>query len=112
MASLRYPRSLEAVMAQAKGGGRHNGKVTSTLAESPIERTARAAAVEAEAELASLLAEIREHERAISARFYDLGLALKRIADRKLYGVRDHASLAALLRAEKLMSARQAIKLI
>lgn len=80
--------------------------------ESPIERGAREAAVEGEAELRSLLAAIREHEREIAARFYDLGLALKRIVDRKLYGVRGHASLEALLKAEELLSERQATKLI
>jgi len=72
--------------------------------ESPIERGEREAAVEAEAELRSLLAAIREHEREIAARFYDLGLALKRIVDRKLYGVRNHASLEALLKAEGLLA--------
>jgi hypothetical protein len=102
-------------MAKAKTMAKAKAKAkakTKTKTESPIEREAREAAVEGEAELRSLLAAIREHEREIAARFYDLGLALKRIVDRKLYGVRNHASLEALLRAEGLLSERQATKLI
>lgn len=80
--------------------------------ESPIERAARESAAEGEAELRSLLAAIRESEREIAARFYDIGLALQRIVARKLYAVRDHGSLEALLKAEGLLSARQAGKLL
>lgn len=80
--------------------------------ESPIARSAREAATEHEALLGSLLSEVREHVREIGARFYDIGVALKQIVDEKLYAVRHHRSFAALVKAEKLMSPRQATKLV
>lgn len=80
--------------------------------ESPIERAARTAAAGNEAKLASLLAAIREHVVEIGARFYDIGVALQQIVDEKLYAVRRLRSLAALVKREKLMSPRQAMKLV
>ena len=103
MAKAKGTKKAKATKKQGDGAARK---------ESPIEKTARAAAIDQEAALASLLGEIREHVREIGARFYDVGVALMEIVDRKLYAVRRHRSLGALVTAEKLMSPRQAAKLV
>jgi hypothetical protein len=77
-----------------------------------IEQTRRAAHERNLARLADLTAEIRRRMTAVVESFYDIGEALREVVDRKLYGVAGHASLAAWLAAEGILSERQAAKLI
>lgn len=77
-----------------------------------IEQTRRAAQERNAARLADLTAEIRRRMTAVVESFYDIGEALREVLDRKLYGAAGHASLAAWLHDEGIVSERQATKLI
>lgn len=80
--------------------------------KSLIERTRDEAKARASARLAELLALIRRRMGTVVESFYDIGEALREIVEKKLYAVADHKSFNALLTAERLMSARQAAKLL
>lgn len=77
-----------------------------------IARTQAAATERNRKRLADLLALVRRRMTEVVDGFYDIGEALLEILDHKLYAAEGHASLGALLRAEGLMSLRQASKLI
>lgn len=77
-----------------------------------IAETKSAALARNTARLAALLALIRRRMTEVVEGFYDLGEALREVLDKKLYAAAGHASLDAWLRAEKLMSVRQANKLV
>jgi hypothetical protein len=77
-----------------------------------IQQTKERALARNKARLAELLALIRRRMMEVVEGFYDIGEALREIVDHKLYGALDHASLGALLKAEGLVSLRQAAKLI
>ena len=77
-----------------------------------IERTKAAALAKNKARLAELVALIRRRATEVIEGFYDIGEALREIVDHKLYAVDGHKSLKGFVEAEKLMSDRQATKLI
>ena len=77
-----------------------------------IAETKSAALARNTARLAALLAIIRRRMTEVVEAFYDIGEALREIVDHKLYAVAGHKSLKVFLAAEKLLSARQAMKLI
>lgn len=77
-----------------------------------IARTRDAARSAHDARLTELAAVIRRKMAAVVEGFYEIGLALKEIRDRKLYTASGHATLSGFLKAERLVSARQAAKLI
>jgi hypothetical protein len=77
-----------------------------------IQQTKERALARNKARLAELVALIRRRVTEIVEGFYDIGEALREILDHKLYAASGHASLEALLKAEQLMSFRQASKLI
>ena len=87
----------------AKTGGDKRTLIEKTKADALARNTKR---------LAELVALIRRRMGAVVEGFYDIGEALREILDKKLYGVGGHAGLEAFLEAEKLMSYRQATKLI
>ena len=87
----------------AKTGGDKRTLIEKTKADALARNTKR---------LAELVALIRRRMGAVVEGFYDIGEALREILEKKLYGVAGHAGLEALLEAEKLMSYRQATKLI
>ncbi len=80
--------------------------------QSLIERTKSAALARNKARLAELVALVRRRMTEVVEAFYDIGEALREIVDHKLYAAEGHKSLKAFLGAEKLLSARQAMKLI
>lgn len=77
-----------------------------------ITRTRDAAQAAHDARLTELSGEIRRKMAAVVDGFYEIGLALKEIRDRKLYAAPGHKTLSAFLKAERLVSPRQATKLI
>lgn len=86
---------------------------TRTKAKSDlITRTRDAALARNRKRLAELLALVRRRMTEVVEGFYDIGEALREILDHKLFAVAGHKSMAAMLGAEKLMSFRQASKLI
>ncbi len=87
----------------AKTGGDKRALIEKTKADALARNTKR---------LADLVALIRRRMGAVVEGFYDIGEALREILEKKLYGVAGHAGLEAFLEAEKLMSYRQATKLI
>ncbi|HTJ81881.1 MAG TPA: hypothetical protein VL400_09145, partial [Polyangiaceae bacterium] len=62
--------------------------------------------------LDELLALIERRKERIVEDFYDIGEALKELAERELYRGRDYASFDAMLAAHDLMTPQQARKLI
>jgi hypothetical protein len=87
----------------AKTGGDKRTLIEKTKADALARNTKR---------LAELVALIRRRMSAVVEGFYDIGEALREILDKKLYGAAGHAGLEAFLKAERLMSYRQATKLI
>ena len=77
-----------------------------------IERTKAAALARNTARLAELVALIRRRMTDVVESFYDMGEALREVVEHKLYAAAGHASFKAFLAAERLLSARQAAKLI
>ncbi len=77
-----------------------------------IEQTRSLALARNKARLADLLALVRRRVSEVVEGFYDIGEALQEILDHKLYAAAGHKSLEALLKAEGMMSFRQASKLI
>ncbi len=77
-----------------------------------ITRTRDAALARNRKRLAELLALVRRRMTEVVEGFYDIGEALREILDHKLFAVAGHKSMRAMLSAEKLMSFRQASKLI
>ena len=77
-----------------------------------IERTKAAALARNLARLAELVALIRRRMTDVVESFYDMGEALREVVEHKLYAAAGHASFKAFLAAERLLSARQAAKLI
>jgi hypothetical protein len=77
-----------------------------------IEQTRNLALARNKARLADLLALVRRRVSEVVEGFYDIGEALREILDHKLYATAGHKSLEALLKAEGMMSFRQASKLI
>ncbi|MBK8695290.1 MAG: hypothetical protein IPN17_24210 [Deltaproteobacteria bacterium] len=96
-------------MATAKRGTRSAGKA----ARSGLIVATKAAALEAHRkQLATLERLIRRRLASVVESFYDVGVALREILEKKLYAVKGHASLADYLTATKLVSLTQAEKLI
>ncbi|MBK6531586.1 MAG: hypothetical protein IPF99_18850 [Deltaproteobacteria bacterium] len=96
-------------MATAKRGTRSAGKA----ARSGLIVATKAAALAANRKkLASLEGLIRRRLATVVESFYDVGVALREILEKKLYAVKGHASLADYLTATKLVSLTQAEKLI
>lgn len=92
-------------MAKAKtgaGGGR--AKL--------ITATKEAALAEQKKRLKALEALIRRRLVTVVESFYDVGEALAEVLRRKLYAAAEHASLEAWLKATKLLSVTQAMKLL
>ncbi|TAK32671.1 MAG: hypothetical protein EPO40_01835 [Myxococcaceae bacterium] len=87
-------------------------KAKATPKSSLIERTQREALARNTARLSALLTLVRRRMTAVVEGFYDVGEALREILDKKLYAASGHASFEALLKAEELMSKRQAMKLV
>jgi hypothetical protein len=77
-----------------------------------ITRTKDAALARNRKRLAELLALVRRRMIEVVEGFYDIGEAFREILDHKLFAADGHKSMAAMLVAEKLMSYRQASKLI
>ncbi|TAK18466.1 MAG: hypothetical protein EPO40_37465 [Myxococcaceae bacterium] len=77
-----------------------------------IVATKRASLAANTARLGVLTRLIRRRLATVVESFYDVGEALREIADRKLYAVSDHASFAAWVEGSKLMSSAQAEKLL
>lgn len=91
--------------AKAKRGtkARRSGLIVAT----------KAAALEAHRkQLGALQRLIRRRLATVAESFYDIGVALREILNRKLYGAAGHTSLAAYLEATKLISVTHAEKLI
>ena len=85
---------------------------TTKSAAGLIQRTKERALARNKARLAELLSLIRRRVTEVVEGFYDIGEALREIVDLKLYLAEGHANLGALLKAEGLLSLRQATKLI
>jgi hypothetical protein len=77
-----------------------------------IEQTKAAALARNTVRLAELVALIRRRMTGVVEGFYDIGEALREIVDKKLYAAAGHASMAAFLKTERLLSDRQASKLM
>ena len=84
----------------------------SKRAPSLIERTKTQALARNKLRLADLVALIRRRVTDVVEGFYDIGEALREVLDKKLYAAEGHKSLEAFLKAEAMMSGRQARKLI
>jgi hypothetical protein len=77
-----------------------------------LERTRAVAHARAVARLAELVALIRRRMTEVVESFYDVGEALREVVEEKRYAAAGHKSFNAFLKAEGLMSPRQASKLI
>ena len=87
--------------------------VTKAAGQSRLIVATKAAALEAhQKQLATLQRLIRRRLATAAESFYDIGVALREILEKKLYAAAGHASLAAYLTATKLVSVTQADKLI
>lgn len=95
-------------MAETPAKARRPAATKSAL----IERTKEASLARNRRRLGELLALVRRRVTEVAEGFYDIGEALREILDHKLYAAAGHASLEALLKAEGMMSFRQASKLI
>jgi hypothetical protein len=89
----------------------HHGEATKS-ATGLIQQTKERALARNKARLAELMALIRRRLTEVVEGFYDIGEALREIVDHKLYAAMGHKSLGELLKAEGLISLRQATKLI
>jgi len=77
-----------------------------------IEKTRAAALARHQQRLAGIVAEVRRRLTAIVEGFYDVGEQLAEVVDKRLYLADGHADFESFLAAAKLMSPRQAAKLI
>lgn len=80
--------------------------------ETLIERTRAQSLARHRQLLGDLVATIRRRMLSVAEGFYDIGEALREIVDKKLYAVAGHANLGVFLASERIMSRRQATKLI
>lgn len=104
-------------MAKAKAGTSQRtrtppAKKKSASKSKLIVATKRASLAANTARLGVLTRLIRRRLATVVESFYDVGEALREIADRKLYAVSEHASFAAWVEGSKLMSSAQAEKLL
>lgn len=96
-------------MAKAKRGTRSTGGA----GRSGLIVATKAAALEAHRkQLAALERLIRRRLVTVVESFYDVGVALREIVEKKLYAAHGHTSLAEYLEATKLLSLTHAEKLI
>ncbi|MDB4930233.1 MAG: hypothetical protein JWM10_2717 [Myxococcaceae bacterium] len=106
-------------MARAKAGAKVTARAKQPAASGSgasrselIVATKRAALAANTARLGVLTRLIRRRLAAVVESFYDVGEALREIADRKLYAATGHTSFGAWVEGTKLMSSAQAEKLL
>ncbi|MBK8219276.1 MAG: hypothetical protein IPK71_36590 [Myxococcales bacterium] len=90
-------------------------KATATKALATVKKTVLAGvkkSAAAQKRLASLLETIERRKARIVEDFYDIGVALKEIVDKKLYLQAGYASFGDLIDGRKIMGKTQAFKLV
>lgn len=97
----------------APGGGKApSGKKAAEASKKALATTTKAVSTAAHTRAESLLAEIERRKQRIAEDFYDIGVNLRELSEKKLFGALGYPTFAAMLAERKVMSLSQAHRLI
>lgn len=103
------PGSGKAPSAKKAAATSNKGAATS---KKTLATTTKAVSTAARTRAESLLAEIERRKQRIAEDFYDIGVNLRELSEKKLFGALGYPTFAAMLADRKVMSLSQAHRLI